>query len=359
MSVLQTDDRRRQNNVGMSLDQLPVLGICGSSGSGKTTLIEALIPSLLARGLQLVVLKHDAIKVQVDRPGKDSDRFFQAGADVWVLGDLSFCRIHSAGDLHGLLRRLCLRYDLVLVEGHGTTEVPKLWLSGETGAPPARNRGRILETLDREQATPERVLKWIDGWLASQWRRPPVWGCVLIGGRSSRMGQPKHLIKKDGATWVERTVWLLEKCVDQVVISGRGDLPQSLAHLPRIPDAPGLAGPLAGVLSVLRWQPAVSWLITACDQPAIRPEALQWLLDQRCPGTRAILPDLEQDGRVEPLLALYDFRCRPLLEELALGGSLRISMLAGVPGIVTPSPPPALHSCWRNVNTPDELKGLS
>ncbi|WP_456384805.1 molybdopterin-guanine dinucleotide biosynthesis protein B [Desulfolithobacter sp.] len=348
------------NDFETALERLPVLGICGSSGSGKTTLIETLIPQLLARGLQLVVLKHDAIKVRVDRPGKDSDRFFQAGADVWVLGDLNFSRFHLAGDLQGLLRRLCLRYDLVLVEGHGTTDVPKLWLSGEAGVlPPAGNRGPVLQILDREQATVDWVLEWIDGWLANQWRRPQVWGCVLIGGRSTRMGRPKHLIESDGTTWVERTVRLLEQCVDQVVISGRGDLPDSLAHLPRVPDAPGLAGPLAGILSVLRWQPAVSWLVTACDQPGIRAGALRWLLDQRSPGIRAVLPDLEQDGRVEPLLALYDFRCRPLLEELALVGSPRISRLAGTPGIVTPAPPPDLHSCWRNVNTPDELKDLS
>ena len=56
----------------------------------------------------------------------------------------------------------------------------------------------------------------------------PVWGCVLIGGRSRRMGRPKHLIEAGGCSWLERTVTLLGHCVEQVVIAGPGDVPATL-----------------------------------------------------------------------------------------------------------------------------------
>ncbi|MCI5159517.1 MAG: molybdenum cofactor guanylyltransferase, partial [Candidatus Electrothrix sp. AUS1_2] len=190
--------------------------------------------------------------------------------------------------------------------------------------------------------------------IITKWEQTPVWGCILIGGRSSRMGRPKHLIREKDKTWLEHAVDVLSPKVDQVVISGSGDIPELLNALPRIPDAPGLAGPLAGILSVMRWQGAVSWLVMACDQPDVRAESLDWLLARRRPGIRAVLPDLHGDGHLEPLLAWYDFRCRPQLETIAASGSLRISRLADTTGILCVRPPEHLHSSWRNVNTPEQ-----
>ena len=192
---------------------------------------------------------------------------------------------------------------------------------------------------------------------SSAQEQAPVWGCVLIGGRSRRMGRPKHLIRKKGRTWLEHAVEILTPKVDQVVISGAGEIPDALADLPRIADEPGLAGPLAGILSVMRWHHAVSWLVIACDQPDVQPESLDWLLAQRQPGVRAVLPDLLGDGHLEPLLAWYDFRCRPQLETIAASGSLKISQLANQVGIRHFQPPEHLRSSWRNVNTPDQITG--
>ncbi len=183
----------------------------------------------------------------------------------------------------------------------------------------------------------------------------PVWGCVLIGGRSSRMGVPKHLLEQNGLSWIERTVVMLQQKVKQVVIAGSGDLPASLAALARVDDVSGLGGPLAGILAALRGYPQVSWLIVACDLPDMQEAALQWLLDCRRPEVLAVLPELAGDGRIEPLLAYYDRACRPLLEDMASAGYQRMSRLQGEAGVVTPQPPAPLRACWRNVNTPKEL----
>ncbi|GAB4344890.1 MAG: hypothetical protein Kow0089_21700 [Desulfobulbaceae bacterium] len=183
----------------------------------------------------------------------------------------------------------------------------------------------------------------------------PVWGCVLIGGRSSRMGRPKHLLSRGGVTWLEVIVSLLREKTQQVVISGAGEIPGTLAALPVVPDEPGLQGPLAGILSVCRAWPEVSWLVAACDMPDISPEALDWLLSRRAPGVKAVLPDLEGRGQVEPLLAYYDRSCRELLEKMAERGILRPGALHGQPGVIAPLVPPALRNAWRNCNTPADL----
>jgi molybdopterin-guanine dinucleotide biosynthesis protein A len=185
--------------------------------------------------------------------------------------------------------------------------------------------------------------------------RSPVWGCVLIGGSSTRMGRPKHLIEQNGSTWLEKAVSKLKNKVEKIVISGKGDIPATLKDIPVIQDDPGLLGPLAGILSVMRWNPDVSWVVSGCDQPETSEEAIDWLLTMRNKDIRAILPDLKGDGYVEPLLAYYDCSCKGYLEEIAAKKSFRISEMIGRYGVITPSPPLHLHSSWRNVNTPEEM----
>ena len=54
----------------------------------------------------------------------------------------------------------------------------------------------------------------------------PVWGCVLIGGRSRRMGRPKHLIEAGGCSWLERTVQEGDVVVTHHLPSRRSVAPQ-------------------------------------------------------------------------------------------------------------------------------------
>lgn len=59
--------------------------VATASNSGKTTLIEKVVAILKARGLRVAVVKHASIGFDLDRPGKDSWRFQEAGADTVVL----------------------------------------------------------------------------------------------------------------------------------------------------------------------------------------------------------------------------------------------------------------------------------
>jgi len=59
--------------------------IAAASNSGKTTLIEKVVRILKTRGLRVAVIKHASAGFDLDKPGKDSWRFQQAGADTVVL----------------------------------------------------------------------------------------------------------------------------------------------------------------------------------------------------------------------------------------------------------------------------------
>ena len=187
----------------------------------------------------------------------------------------------------------------------------------------------------------------------------PVWGCVLIGGKSSRMGRPKHLIADDtGKTWLERTVDILTPLTDEMVISGAGTLPGPLTGLSRLLDIPGVVGPLTGILSAGRWSPQVSWLVIACDMPHISTEAVEWLLTHRKPGFWGCVPRMVGTDYIEPLFAWYDARASCLFERQALAGEMRISNIARHPKIMNPVIPETLRHGWENINTPEQLQQL-
>ncbi len=103
------------------------LGVVGWSGSGKTTLVEALLPVFRGRGVRVSTVKHAHHDLPLDRPGKDSFRHAEAGAEEVILaaggGFALFSRRRPP--LKDLLARLA-PVDLVLVEGFKSDPIPKL-----------------------------------------------------------------------------------------------------------------------------------------------------------------------------------------------------------------------------------------
>lgn len=113
------------------MTRMKVLGITGWSGSGKTTLIVALIPRLRALGLSVSTLKHAHHDVDLDRPGKDTFRHREAGAQEVILATgRRWALLHELREEPEPTVSELLHYlqpvDLVLVEGWKTGHYPKL-----------------------------------------------------------------------------------------------------------------------------------------------------------------------------------------------------------------------------------------
>jgi molybdopterin-guanine dinucleotide biosynthesis protein B len=100
---------------------MKVIAFIGYSNTGKTTLIEKLIPLLIGRGLAVSTVKNAHHGFDMDRPGKDSFRYREAGSqqvliatsERWAL--LTEVRGGPA-PLEALIAQLA-PCDLVLVEG--------------------------------------------------------------------------------------------------------------------------------------------------------------------------------------------------------------------------------------------------
>jgi molybdopterin-guanine dinucleotide biosynthesis protein A len=193
--------------------------------------------------------------------------------------------------------------------------------------------------------------------MAEAWARRQVFGGVLIGGSSTRMGQAKSLLRYRGRSFVELVIEVLRERTERVVLLGEGQTPVVSPETARVPDPPGLAGPLAGILAALRWRRDVCWIMVACDLPLLRVEALDWLLEQRQPNRWAILPKVDP-ARVEPLLAVYEPQSLELLEQLVASGRRCPRHIEGHPAVHAPTPPRGLCACWTNINTPEDFDRL-
>lgn len=111
---------------------MKIVNFVGYSGSGKTTLIEKIIALLASRGLKVSAVKNAHHNVDIDKPGKDSYRFREAGAtQVIVHTDERWAMLTETPKdkptLSDLIRHLDPA-DIVIVEGFKTEEQEALRL---------------------------------------------------------------------------------------------------------------------------------------------------------------------------------------------------------------------------------------
>jgi molybdenum cofactor guanylyltransferase/molybdopterin-guanine dinucleotide biosynthesis protein MobB len=115
---------------------VPLLGFAAFSGTGKTTLLTKLLPELKQRDIRIAVVKHAHHNFDIDKPGKDSYRIREAGAQQMLIASSRMMALMQKSDneeddpsLAELLTRLDYnKLDLVLVEGFKHEVFPKIEL---------------------------------------------------------------------------------------------------------------------------------------------------------------------------------------------------------------------------------------
>lgn len=100
---------------------MKAIGFIGYSNSGKTTLIERLIPLFCRRGLAVSAIKNAHHGFDMDRPGKDSFRYREAGAgQVLIATGRRWALLTETPETPVSLDELMARLapcDLVIIEG--------------------------------------------------------------------------------------------------------------------------------------------------------------------------------------------------------------------------------------------------
>ena len=185
----------------------------------------------------------------------------------------------------------------------------------------------------------------------------PIFGLVLAGGESRRMGHDKALLVRDGQSQLEHVAALLEGLVDRVYVSVRRaqqDEPER-NRFATIVDRYDAIGPIAGILSAMDEYPEVDWLIVACDLPNIDPGTLACLLDNRSAAKSFTAFRSSHDDLPEPLCAVYRSGSDAIIRRFVDSGMVcPRKILINSDTLLLEQPNPV---ALDNINTPDDLAG--
>jgi molybdopterin-guanine dinucleotide biosynthesis protein A len=134
---------------------------------------------------------------------------------------------------------------------------------------------------------------------------PDIFGLVLVGGRSSRMGRDKATLEYAGKPQAAVAYELLDGICAKTFLSCRqGQEP--LHGLPAVFDVVADIGPMGGIVSAFHAHPDKAWLVLACDLPFLTPATLRHLVAHRGASRLATAYRSAHDGRPEPLCAIYE-----------------------------------------------------
>ena len=183
----------------------------------------------------------------------------------------------------------------------------------------------------------------------------PLYGLVLAGGRSSRMGSDKAAIRYGDRTQLERAADLLRAVTLETFVSVRSDQVSDplRAKFPQIVDTGEVEGPAAGIQAALRTKPDAAWLVVACDLPYLTAATISHLLAHRDVSRIATAYRSSHDGLPEPLCAIYEPSAGPALQQfIATGRNCPRKFLINSDTLLLAQPDP---ETLDNVNTPADL----
>ncbi|KAG7411853.1 Heterokaryon incompatibility protein 6, OR allele [Fusarium oxysporum f. sp. rapae] len=167
---------------------------------------------------------------------------------------------------------------------------------------------------------------------------------ILAGGKSTRMGSPKHLLPMpDGRTLYQHQIEVLRKACPEaetifISLAQDSEMDELLQNASKVSyeATPGensievildlessqgdeSKGPAAGLLAAYESDPDVTWLVVACDYPCITPSALQELQERYRPPVTCFI---NHEGFCEPLLGIWSPEAISHLNENCKAGKL-------------------------------------
>ncbi len=134
-----------------------------------------------------------------------------------------------------------------------------------------------------------------------------LYGLVLAGGKSRRMGKDKSLLSYHGLPQSVYLYQLLQKFCDKTFLSIRRDqIDQYDNRFGLIIDQDSYRGPFNGLLSAHQQEPDAAWLVVACDLPLMNEKTIKQLISERDSNMAATALATKKTGLPEPLAAIWE-----------------------------------------------------
>ncbi len=140
-----------------------------------------------------------------------------------------------------------------------------------------------------------------------------VSGVVLAGGRSTRYGKNKALVKLHGIPLIERVLDVMCPIFSNVIIITNTPDEYSYLELPMYQDIMKGLGPLGGIFTGLRVIPDNAGFFVACDMPFLNQGLIRHIVEIKAEFD-VVVPRIS--GNMEALHALYRTGCQSNIQGL-------------------------------------------
>jgi molybdopterin-guanine dinucleotide biosynthesis protein MobB len=308
------------------------ISFVGFSGLGKTTLISKLL-EILTRKHRIAYIKHDVHRFEMDKEGKDTYSAWKSGAhQVFISDNTHYAWLRQGVPNQTLEDSLLLDSDFVFVEGHKNFPLPKIVFLDEEEKildliEQRESVSTVLAYIGKERSCSnhrlqpyfcrdsiEEITNCILSYYEHKLAMIPLYGLILSGGHSRRMGTDKALLNYDGRLQLERCQSLLQGVCQKTFVSTReGQFEDHIVpSLNRIYDRFVDFGPLGGILTAMQTHTKSAWLVIACDLPFLDDDLLKDLFQKRNPFAMASVFS-HGNGFLEPLCGIYEPKMRKKL----------------------------------------------
>jgi molybdopterin-guanine dinucleotide biosynthesis protein A len=183
-------------------------------------------------------------------------------------------------------------------------------------------------------------------------------GIILSGGKSTRMGQDKGLIKLNGKPMIQHVIDHIDPICDQILISANDKTYEDFGY-PVCEDEINEIGPAGGIISCLKHSKNEQNIIISCDLPFASTQFIRTLLDMS--GDYQIT--LPMSGpHYQPLCAVYSKEVYPVFMECVNKGiySLKSIIKAFRIQVIRQEDIKGFDLSFqlRNINSPDDFTSL-
>ncbi len=181
-------------------------------------------------------------------------------------------------------------------------------------------------------------------------------GIILAGGKSSRMGAEKGLLKINGTPMIELAIRALEPVVSNILIISANSNYLYLGR-PLYPDRIEDCGPSGGIYTGLLHSSTDMNIVLSCDTPNITSAFLEYLILHAAEEDVLVPVSL---GTKHPLSAVYKKGMQEKLMACIAAGEKKMTTLLGQFRVnyldMDKQTQFDSEILFRNINTPEELQ---
>ncbi len=183
-----------------------------------------------------------------------------------------------------------------------------------------------------------------------------ITGIILAGGKSSRMGSDKGLLKLNEKLFVQHIIEAIRPITNSIMIVSSNPAYDAFG-IKRVEDIIPESGPIAGLHAGLTYSNTQNNIVVSCDAPLVTTSLLKQLVASNDKDIEVV--QFKAEGKTIPLIALYKKRCIQQCSEFLSNREKRLRKLVSALKTKTIAVQQEDLFSVKNINTIEDLKTIT